>query len=96
MTRVDNQRINDSWDNVVSTWLSYANGVLSDNKMDDLDVLFEKGFGGPEGRPFIMWTEDWVYFPLEYDGAETVRSVPRNPRNRTGYFPKHITYADSD
>jgi hypothetical protein len=26
-----------------------------------------------------MWTKDFVYFPHEYDGSESVQSVPRNP-----------------
>ena len=36
-------RNNDSWDLVEATWLSYKDGVLHDNKVDDLDVPFDKG-----------------------------------------------------
>jgi hypothetical protein len=44
-----------------------------------LDVVFNDGFGGPEGHPFTVWTGKRVYFPTEYDGAESVDSVPRDP-----------------
>lgn len=45
----------------------------------ELDVEFDDGFGMPEGKPFTAWTETRVYFPVCYDGAETVSSAPRNP-----------------
>ena len=32
-----------------------------------------------EGVPFTLFTKRRVYFPATYDGAEWVRSVPRNP-----------------
>ena len=44
-----------------------------------LDTPFDSGFGGIEGKPFTAWTENRVYFPVVYDGAEWVGSVPRNP-----------------
>ena len=45
----------------------------------DLDKKFDAGYGSPEGEPFTLWTKDRVYFPICYDGAEWVCSVPRNP-----------------
>lgn len=44
-----------------------------------LDVEFDDGYGGTEGPAFTLWTKDNVYFPVCYDGAEWVCSVPRNP-----------------
>lgn len=44
-----------------------------------LDVPFDNGYGGTEGRTFTVWTHTRVYFPTEYNGAEGVASVPRNP-----------------
>lgn len=44
-----------------------------------LDREFDNGYGGAEGMPFTLWTEERVYFPVVYDGAEWVASVPRNP-----------------
>lgn len=40
---------------------------------------FDSGFGGIEGCPFTVWTKNTVYFPICYDGAESVGSVSRNP-----------------
>lgn len=45
----------------------------------DLDEKFDSGFGGAEGHPFTLWTQNRVYFPTAYDGAEGVSSAPRNP-----------------
>jgi hypothetical protein len=46
---------------------------------DELDEKFDSGFGSMEGKPFTAWTNNTVYFPLVYDGAEWVGSVSRNP-----------------
>jgi hypothetical protein len=40
---------------------------------------FDDGYGGINGCPFTLWTKKRVYFPVCYDGAEWVGSVPRNP-----------------
>lgn len=45
-----------------------------------LDVVFDDGYGGAEGPAFLVWTEEYVYFPVVYDGAEWVGRAPRNPR----------------
>lgn len=58
------------------TWANVVACTLYD---EILDVEFEDGFGSPEGKPFTLWTEQRVYFPVEYDGAESVASAPRNP-----------------
>ena len=49
--------------------------------LDDegLDEKFYSGFGGSEGKPFTLWTDKRVYFPVVYDGAEWVGSAPRFP-----------------
>ncbi len=44
-----------------------------------LDVEFDAGHGGEEGKPFTAWGEKNVYFPICYDGAEWVGYAPRNP-----------------
>jgi hypothetical protein len=46
---------------------------------DELEEEFNCGYGSEEGRPFTAWTRNYVYFPVCYDGAEWVGSVPRNP-----------------
>jgi hypothetical protein len=53
----------------------------------DLDKEFDSGFGGTEGCPFTLWTAKRVYFPVQYDGAEWVDSVSRNP---DGIATEHI------
>ena len=45
----------------------------------EMDVEFDEDFGSVEGIPFTVWTTKRVYFPTEYDGAERVASVLRNP-----------------
>lgn len=54
----------------------------------DLDYQFDSGYGGIEGQPFVAWSDNWVYFPVSYDGAEWVGSVPRNPVSE--YEPRHF------
>ena len=44
-----------------------------------LDVEFYGGYGATKGPSFTIWTEQRVYFPACYDGAEWIESVPRNP-----------------
>ena len=46
---------------------------------EQLKVEFYDGYGREEGRPFTAWGENWVYFPIMYDGSEWVGSAPRNP-----------------
>jgi hypothetical protein len=46
---------------------------------DCMDKAFDDGFGSREGEPFTAWSENWVYFPKEYDGLEEVCAVRRNP-----------------
>jgi hypothetical protein len=45
-----------------------------------LDVQFDAGYGGSEGPDVLIWTEQRVYFPVVYDGAEWLGSAPRNPQ----------------
>jgi hypothetical protein len=59
----------ESWTDVVSHTLSE----------EELDLRFDNGFGWIEGPPFTVWTKNRVYFPVVYDGYESVGSVSRNP-----------------
>jgi hypothetical protein len=45
----------------------------------ELGMEFDSGYGSPEGVPFTIWTKNYVYFPVQYDGSEWCGSVPRNP-----------------
>ena len=42
-------------------------------------VEFDNGYGMEQGQPFLLWTTEYVYFPVMYDGAEWAGSAPRNP-----------------
>ena len=61
----------ETWDSVESCTLSQEN----------LDIEFDDGFGNSMGKPFTVWTKNFVYFPAVYDGMEWADSVPRNPCN---------------
>lgn len=45
----------------------------------ELDRVFDAGYGGVEGAPFTAWSPVWVYFPVCYDGSESVGMAPRDP-----------------
>jgi hypothetical protein len=45
----------------------------------ELDETFDSSYGCTEGKPFILWTTTRVYFPVQYDGSEWCKSVPRDP-----------------
>jgi len=61
----------ETWEDVVFCTLTEA----------ELNVQFDDGYGGTEGKPFALWTEKCVYFPVCYDGSEWVSSISRNPVN---------------
>jgi len=46
---------------------------------EEMKNEFYAGYGMPEGKPFNAWSEKYVYFPVCYDGAESVGRAPRNP-----------------
>lgn len=48
---------------------------------EDLNKRFYQGFGGVNGAPFTAWSAKWVYFPVQYDGRESIGRAPRNPCN---------------
>jgi len=68
---------NESFDSVVACTLSE----------EDLDEEFDDSYGAEEGKPFTLWTREFVYFPCCYDGAEWVGSVSRHP---DGNATEHI------
>lgn len=75
----------------IMSWKELLIGVMAENNetLDDivhstltkeeLNKKFDTRSGGPEGEPFTVWTNDFVYFPGVYDGAEWVAFVHRNP-----------------
>jgi len=63
---------------------SFENLQLTLTK-DELSKEFDSGYGGVEGMPFTGWSENFVYFPVCYDGAESIGFVSRNPNNEPSY-----------
>lgn len=53
--------------------------IVTTLSQDELDETFDDGWGGSEGAPFTAWSENYVYFPVVYDGSEWIGWVPRNP-----------------
>jgi hypothetical protein len=45
----------------------------------EIDRVFDDGYGLAECPPFCAWSPSWVLFPAQYDGAEWLSRVPRNP-----------------
>ena len=69
LIRDELDRQGEYWDQVIHCTLTEK----------ELDTHFDADLGVREGKSFYAWTKSRVYFALEYDGAETVESVPRNP-----------------
>ena len=70
------------------TWKELIDDVLNGDKLiantlsdEEMLVEFDDDYGGSKGKPFTAWSENYVYFPVVYDGAEWVGRVPRNPCN---------------
>jgi hypothetical protein len=61
---------------------SFENVVSNTMTKQEMNEEFDNEYGGTEGNPFTLWTKEFVYFPICYDGAEWVGSVSRNPNGR--------------
>lgn len=46
-----------------------------------LDYDYDDGFGVPDCHAVYVWTTDEVLWVTQYDGATTIDSAPRNPRD---------------
>ncbi len=75
---------NANWKELIQYEMNFYNETFDDVvectlTEEELMVYFDCGYGGTEGKPFTLWTTNRVYFPGNYDGAEWVSSVSRNP-----------------
>lgn len=78
-----------------TTWRKAIAGELAQHPgeeiiactLDDaaLDTEFYSSYGGSQGAPFTAWSQNRVYFPVVYDGAEWVASAPRNPCDEVSF-----------
>jgi hypothetical protein len=69
---------------------SWASDTICTLDDEGLDKEFDDGFGGVQGKEFTLWTQNYVYFPVCYAGAEWCDSVPRNPGFPHGKPTKHV------
>ena len=72
--------MNNNWRKMIKDVLPVGETIIACTISDEeLDREFDDGYGGSEGAPFTAWSENWVFFPICYDGAEWVGRAPRNP-----------------
>ena len=73
--RWDHDDERNTWPTTPNTLTRFSN--LSD---DILDRRFDDGFGGNETPDLCAWSDSFVIFSDNYDGAEGLLWVPRNPK----------------
>ena len=61
--------------------------AVGDVPADVLDHRFSDGFGGNDSPNLCAWSPSWVLFSDNYDGAESLRWVPRNPADHDPIRP---------
>ena len=44
-----------------------------------LDYETDYGYGAPKQNAVYCWTENWIVFMWQYDGATGADRIPRNP-----------------
>lgn len=52
-----------------------------------IDYEFYSGHGSPRCNAITAWTKNWVFFIVQYDGATSLCSVPRNPIDHVPDMP---------
>ena len=52
-----------------------------------LEYEYDSGYGGPECHAISVYTENYVIFVSQYDGATGLYSIPRNPINHSPIMP---------
>ena len=74
----------DSWDGVEYVYVGRTQNEKYHGQRMNADWLDERwvyGHAGGDERAFFVWTKDFVYFGITYDGLQEARSVPKNPEN---------------
>ena len=58
----------------------YETRTVSELTDDEkIDIEFDSGYGADCPIKILAWTKGFVYYSHEYDGADSIESVPRNP-----------------
>ena len=72
-----------TWKNIFKEILEETGDSLDRLKLSvpsaKLDISFDDGLGRSEGTPFVAWSDKYVYFSRDYDGADLIDYVPRHP-----------------
>jgi len=78
------------WDDDADRWPAIVvDEVLAfaDVPAKALDARFDDSYGGTEAPNFAAWSENFVLFCDQYDGAESICWVPRHPMAHTPLRP---------
>ena len=59
------------------SWEDVEANTMTEEEMNKVFDFYSHG--GTKGCSFTVWTRARVYFPVSYDGAESVGSVSRHP-----------------
>jgi hypothetical protein len=62
-----------SGDSFADVSLTYEFGL------DLLDYDYDAGYGAQDCHDILIWSNNWVYYIEEYDGATYVNKIPRTP-----------------
>lgn len=65
------------WSDLIMANVSHQIGSWCDE--EDLSKLDNASFDDGVGDSFMIWTKNYVYFPIYTDLGNTVSSVPRDP-----------------
>lgn len=60
-----------------------------------LDYDYDSGYGGRDCHGIVAWTKNRIIFVHEYDGATSVRWLPRNPmddKEGTDFYDSICSY----
>jgi hypothetical protein len=71
-----------TWRRLIESRIGWENVVhVAKDPESSLDKEFDynQHVGEESCCEFTLWTADRVYFPVYYEGCETLRSVSRNP-----------------
>lgn len=76
-----------SWEEqFIKSWRELIDELSGGDKLiactltdEELDVKFQTFYGEIEGKSFVAWSEEYVYFAFHEETMEDVARFPRNP-----------------
>lgn len=70
-----------TWDDSKFDHMPKGEILIWDESKKLLDFEYDSGFGSVDGPAIFAWSENYVVFSSEYDGAQDFVAIPRNPTN---------------